>query len=74
MSSESYSSSNDKVVKKVKPNEDNNELKISRKTSDDIVKYIERMPSDQIDYLLNYVKQINSLRYEQNYAQRQFFA
>ena len=47
----------DSVQKKVKTEGVN---RISRKTSDDLIKYFERLPDDQINKLLTYMKNSNT--------------
>ncbi|CAD8162992.1 unnamed protein product [Paramecium octaurelia] len=48
------------IKKKTKLNDENGQIKISRKVSDDLIKIFERLPNDQITKLLDAIKVKNS--------------
>ncbi|CAD8093304.1 unnamed protein product [Paramecium sonneborni] len=48
------------INKKTKLNDENGQIKISRKVSDELIKIFERLPNDQITKLLDAIKVKNS--------------
>ncbi|CAK83454.1 unnamed protein product (macronuclear) [Paramecium tetraurelia] len=53
-------SGDEQIKKKAKLNDENGQIKISRKVSDDLIKIFERLPNDQITKLLDVIKVKNS--------------
>ncbi|CAD8171321.1 unnamed protein product [Paramecium octaurelia] len=53
-------SGDEQIKKKTKLNDENGQIKISRKVSDDLIKMFERLPNDQITKLLDAIKVKNS--------------
>ncbi|CAD8078713.1 unnamed protein product [Paramecium primaurelia] len=53
-------SGDEQIKKKIKLNDENGQIKISRKVSDDLIKIFERLPNDQITKLLDAIKVKNS--------------